>query len=229
MPTATVVPPGRRRGRALIVGGVVAVVVGLVAAAALSLVARHRVDATVRDLARAPVGCDTTLEFSTTGTFVVYVEIAGRMDDLAGGCDAPARYDRRAAPTPPVDVALVDPSGRDVALGPTDAASYDVAGFRGEPLGEISIDDAGRHVVRVTSPEGGFVVAVGRDPTGAGVVLTAMALAVAAAGVLGGGAATAVGVVRSRRDPPPDPAASPPPPVGPPGSPLPPPTGPRLG
>lgn len=208
MPTSTVVPPPTRQGRALVVTGVALVVVGLVGAAALSLVARNRVEATVRDLARAPVGCDTTLDFSDTGTFVLFVETAGRIDGLSGGCEAPTRYDRREATTPRVTIELVDPSGRDVPIDPTDAEGYDIAGFRATPAGEVAVDATGRHVVRVTSSEGGVVVAIGRDPAAVGTPLTAAALAVAAVGVLGGGAALVVGVVRGRRPSPPTSASS---------------------
>lgn len=191
-----------RRGRALIVLGVVLVVLGLVGAAALSLVARSRVESTVRDLARAPVGCDTTLDFSASGTFVVYVETVGRMDELVGGCDAPSRYDRKGAALPDVAVEVVDPAGRQVDIGSTDHAAYDLAGYRATPLGEIAIDEVGRHVVRVTSPESDFVVSVGRDPFAAGRPVTVAAIVLAGAFVLAGGILATVGVLRGRGLPP---------------------------
>jgi hypothetical protein len=159
-------------------------VVGDRAAAVLSFVARNRVDATVRDLARAPVGCDTTLEFSDTGTFVVFVETAGRIDGLSGGCDAPTRYDRRAASTPRVTIELVDPSGRDVPIDPTDRRATTSEGSGRRRSARSPSTQTGRHVVRVTSPEGGRGGRVGRDPA-AGCALTAAALAVAAVGVSG--------------------------------------------
>ncbi|MEX2627798.1 MAG: hypothetical protein WD225_13000 [Ilumatobacteraceae bacterium] len=256
MPTAA--PPPARRGRALVIVGVAMVVIGLVGAVALSLVARSRVDATVRDLARAPIGCDTTLEFSDTGAFVVFAETTGRIDELSGGCDVPDRYDRRSEDLPRVNVEMVGPDGSEVSVDDTDADEYDAAGFRGRPLGEVRIDAAGRHVVRVTSPDSGFAVAIGRDPATVGEPFTIAAVLVAALGVLGGGTMVAVGVVRGRRRPPDEPASSapqdewrrpatpvappaapppPPPPPGavaespeppPPGQPLPPPSGPPV-
>ena len=48
----------------------------------------------VAAFARAPVGCDTTLDFEATGTFVLYIETSGEFDQLAGECDADRRYDR---------------------------------------------------------------------------------------------------------------------------------------
>lgn len=256
-PMSTTGTPRSRRGRALIVGGVVLAVIGVVGAVALSLVASSRVDATVRDLARAPIGCDTTLEFSDTGVFVVYAETTGRIDELSGECDVLDRYDRRSNSLPRVDVEMVDPAGSEVPIEGTDADEYDTAGFRGRPFGEVRIDEAGRHVVRVTSPDSGFAMAIGRDPATVGGPFTIGAVVVAALGVLGGGAMVAVGIVRVRRRPPDEPvspaaddgwrrpapeatpAAPPPPPPPPgavveppdpplPGQPLPPPSGPPL-
>lgn len=197
--------------RRMVIAGVLVAVLAIVTAIVMSLGAQRRADGAVAGLARAPVGCDTTLEFAAAGDFVVFVETAGRLDQLDGGCEAPDTYERRAVRPPEVMVELTDDAGRTVRIRSTTAEGYDVDGFVGQPIGEVRIQAPGTHVVRVTSEEGDVAVAVGRDPADAGRPLTVAAGAVAAAGVLLGGVLAALGIVRSRRRP-----APPPPPAWPP-------------
>lgn len=237
----------------LVAIGLAAVVIGVLTAVALWLVAAERVDRSAAALARAPVGCDTTLEFSDTGSFVLFVETRGRIDDgLTGGCEVPARYDRTSSRLPEVAITLSDPQGRPLELRPTGEATYDAGGFAGSAVREVEIGQAGRHVVRVESDATDVVIAVGRDPSGAGDTLRLVGLLAGGAIALAGVVMTGVGLARR-----PGPAATPggpepwagaaivPPPVAPPppppapgtitgpprpsGGPLPPPSGPPLG
>jgi hypothetical protein len=137
----------------------------LVTGAALWIAAGNRRADNVAGFARAPVGCDTTLDFESTGTFVLYVETSGELDDLAGACDAPQRYDRDADDVPPVELTLRDPDGDDIELDAAGQARYDVDGFVGASVHEVRIDTPGDHVLSA-APTGGdaFAIAVGRSP-----------------------------------------------------------------
>lgn len=189
------------RSRSLMLAGAVTIVAGLVAALVVFVVGQGRTDRAVENLARAPVGCDTTLEFSGTGSFVVYVETVGRIEQLEGGCDAPTAYDRRGAGTPDVSIELRGPAGEEVVLEPTTADGYATDAFVGEAMGEIRIDDAGRHLLRVMSDDEDFAVSVGRDPSGAAAPFTLAAVMVGLAGLVGGATLLAVAVAGNRRGP----------------------------
>ena len=189
------------RSRPLMLAGAVTVVAGLVAALVVFVVGQGRTDRAVENLARAPVGCDTTLEFSGTGSFVVYVETVGRIEQLEGGCDAPTAYDRRGAGTPDVSIELRGPAGEEVALEPTTADGYATDAFVGEAAGEVRIDAAGRHLLRVTSDDEDFVVSVGRDLSDVATPFTLAAVMVGLAGLVGGATLVAVAEAGSRRGP----------------------------
>jgi hypothetical protein len=201
--------------------GVVVVLVAVVGAAVMFLVGRSRVDDAVRSLARAPVGCDTTLEFSATGTFVVFVETSGRIDQVDGGCDAPTTYDRRGAGVPDVMIELRGPTSQDVPVRPADVGDYDIEGFVGASTGEIEIDVAGRYVVRVSSTADDFAVAIGRDPESAARPLWIGAALIIMAGLVGGTSLVVVGIARGRRDETPANDSLPPPPAFVPGGEIP--------
>ena len=71
--------------------GVVALVVGVVGAIVLWVLSSKRYDDAVSDLAPAPVGCDTTLDFDQTGTYTFFVETAGEVGEIDGDCAADDR------------------------------------------------------------------------------------------------------------------------------------------
>lgn len=224
------------RTRLLVVVGIVVIVASILGGLALFLVGQRQADESVRQLARAPVGCDTTLEFTETGTFVLFIETAGRLDGLAGGCDVPTTYLRDARPTR-LSVELVDGDGVELSLDRTEESDYANDGFVAESFREVDIAESGRHVLRVTSPEDDFVVSIGRDPGDTSQVYLIGALAVGVFGTIAGAALVTVGLVRRRHgDEATDPAApsgppthvtwSGPVPTGPPFAPPPPPTAP---
>ena len=216
-----------RRGWMLVVGTLV--LVGLVGAAVVMWIAagNRRAD-NVAGFARAPVGCDTTLDFESTGTFVLYIETSGELDELAGACEAERQYDRDADDIPQVELTLRDPDGAEVELAETQDVSYDVDGFVGVSVHEVAIDASGDHVLTV-APTGGdaFAIAVGRTPDQGVTLLRWGAVAAAIAGLVVGGLLLVLG---SRR---PTAATAPPAPwtpdgggwpASPPGFPIPPPT-----
>lgn len=207
---------GRRPARALLAAGAFVVVVTTVTTAVLLVVARARYDDAVRGLARAPVGCDTTLEFRSTGTFTFFVETAGTLEALTGGCDAPSSYRRSTERPPRVHMELVDPTGAAVPLERTAGVSYDTGGFVGTSFRRARVTSPGAHVVRVSSDDDGFVVAVGRPPGDAAYPAEQGAIAAAILGGLLGIVLITWGVVGGRpRTPDPDDPVEAPRPVGP--------------
>ncbi len=212
----------------MLVVGVVLLVGLLGAAVALWVASGERRADNVANFARAPVGCDTTLDFEATGTFVVYVETSGEFGELAGACDAPRRYDRDPDDLPELTLTLLDPNGASLEFGEADAAGYDVDGFVGTAARGVEIDLPGDHVLTVAPTEGApFAVAVGRSPDEGVALLRWAAVAAAIAGLVLGGVFLVLG---SRRTPPtPTPASPWTPdaagwPASPPGFPVPPPT-----
>lgn len=215
----------RRTGAALFV------VAGLLGALILWILAAQRYDDGVRSLARAPVGCDTTLDFAERGPYFVFVETRGEFPEVRGDCELEGAFDLGDAPAPPVEVRLVDPAGDDVPLQSfRGREDYDRAGSSGVSLARLTIDEPGDHVVRVTSTsDTAFAVAVGRDPADGVANLRLVGVAV---GLLGAGIALVILVTGRRSSPPPPPPAptgvvlpwSDPAPTGPP--PMAPPTGP---
>lgn len=188
----------RRPGRLLTVLGVLVVLVGLLGGAVLALAAGERRSNAVEGLARAPVGCDTTLDFAESGEYLVFVERAGTIGAVRGDCDVDETYSADG----PIDVVItvVDPDGDDVALDDdVDSISYDVDGFVGSAAFVLDVTEPGDHVMRVESGGDPFVVAVGTDPSDGLVALFAGAVAAALVGLLVGVAMIVSGRSRARR------------------------------
>ncbi|HSP29953.1 MAG TPA: hypothetical protein VLN74_15485 [Ilumatobacteraceae bacterium] len=216
-----------RRGWMLVAGALV--LVGLVGAAVVMWIAAgdRRAD-NVAGFARAPMGCDTTLDFESTGTFVLYIETSGEIGELAGACDAQLRYDRDDDDIPQVELTLRDADGDDVELAEARDVSYDVDGFVGVSAHEVEIATPGDHVLTV-APTGGdaFAIAVGRTPDEGVALLRWGAVAAAIGGLLVGGLLLVLGSRRpAPTTPPPDPWTPDAEgwPSSPPGFPVPPPT-----
>jgi hypothetical protein len=164
--------------------GIVAIAIGVVAAVAIWFVAESRRDDAIAGLARAPVGCDTTLDFAEPGTYLVFVETMGDVGDVRGDCGVEGAFS--VDDPPALAVEIVDPDGEQVEAVDRDGdITYDGSGSSGRSRYEIEITTAGDHVMRVEASEsaGDFVLAVGRDP-GRGVgALRLLAGAVALLGI----------------------------------------------
>ncbi|WP_040494848.1 hypothetical protein [Ilumatobacter nonamiensis] len=179
---------GSGRGRPLIVAGALLIVAGLVAGVALWIGGTNRRNDAIADLARAPVGCDTTLDFVERGEYLVFIESEGELDEVDGDCGATGEYDVSAARAAP-DIAIVDPAGQAVELAPVDGseANYDENGFVGRVAFRIDVADAADHVVRVESSDDAFfAVAIGRDPSDGVTTLRAGGVIAALVGLLVG-------------------------------------------
>jgi hypothetical protein len=207
----------------LLVAGVVVLVVGLVGAGALWYAGDQRLDDAVADLARAPSGCATTLDFERTGDFTVYVETTGEAEELSGDCEQRGSYDRDDVPD--VALVLVDPDGVEVDILASSGTDYDTGDFAGTSIGAITIDEPGEHVMTVPASGAPFAVAVGGDPNDGVAALRWGAVGLAVVGLVAG---TLLLIIGSRRTPDTvgdaEASASAGWPTSPPGFPAPPPT-----
>lgn len=187
-----------RRGvwRAL---GAMCIVGGLVAAALLWNGASQRRDSAIENLARAPIGCDTTLDFIEPGEYLLFVETSGILDGVRGDCGVEGAYDIAGQGALDVEITLVDPDGADVDLDRSfGAVAYDAAGFSGTARFSIDIVTTDDHVLRAESESDGvFVVAVGRDPSEGVAALRVGAIVAGVAGLLLGLAFVLLGARKS--------------------------------
>jgi hypothetical protein len=210
--------------------GVLAIVVGVLGAAWLWFAADRRLDDAVAGMARAPVGCDTVLDFDATGTYLVFVETAGEFDDVRGDCDVDTdiQWDEDELPT--VVLTLLGPEGDEVELDVDEGVSYDTGDSAGESIRSVDVESPGDHTLRVESDDSGFAIAVGRNPNDGVLAMRVAAVVAALVGI-------AIGVWllsnsrRRRVEQPadgdvwaPEPGGTPDWPMSPPGFPAPPPT-----
>ena len=190
--------------------GVATALIGIVVGVVLWFVAEARYNDGVESLARAAVGCDTTLDFSSAGEYLVFVETAGILPEVRGDCGASGAFDLGDVSPPTVEVTIADPDGADIALlTRIDRESYDRAGFLGESIGQIQVTTAGDHVVRVeTASPDTFAIAIGEDPAGG---VGAFRLVAALATVIGLAVGLIVALTRRTTRVPPSAVQQPPP------------------
>jgi hypothetical protein len=185
--------PTRNWARVL---GVLALVVGVVGAIVLWVAASKRYDDAVADLAPAPVGCDTQLDFERTGTYTFFVETAGSVGEIDGDCESDDRdYEFDGDETPRVELTLVDDDGDEVDLDRADGPSYDRGGSRGTAVRTADIDATGEYVLRVSGEVDDVMVRVGQDPASGVLAMRVGAGLLLALGVVLG----VVGLVAGRR------------------------------
>ncbi len=191
----------QRTGRGTVLFGLLVLLAGLTGAVVLYLVSQQRTDDAIRDLARAPVGCDTTLSFSDTGTFYVYIEHLGTLERLDGDCETPNEYSRDADDQPTVEIVVRDEDDQDLDLDRLDDEFTYALGdeFAGTATRQLEIESTGEYVMTVDSDEEDFVVAVGRDPADAATTMRLGAIASGVAGIVLGLGLVLAGVRRGRR------------------------------
>jgi hypothetical protein len=208
-------PAGRRTG--LIAAGVLLLAAGVAAGVVMLMASGTNYDESVENLARAPVGCTTALEFDEAGTFTVYVETRGRIGEIRGDCPATDTDYRFAGDVlPAVDIVITDEDGGEVDLDDDFDKDYDAGGSVGQSIHSVVIDEAGDYDITVTSDEADFAIAIGKDPKDDADSLRTNAIIAGAAGVVLGGALLLLGL-RRRSVPPPSvpPYASASPPYAP--------------
>jgi hypothetical protein len=155
---------GKRR-KGVLTLGVLLLVGGVVAGILLLMASGKQYDDAVANLARAPVGCDTTLDFPEGGTYLLFIERRGRTSDVRGDCaSSNATYDRTVPELPVVDLVLTENGGDQVQLEQVTGLDYDRGDYAGVVTRRLVIDGPGEYVLRVTSAESDFAISVGRDP-----------------------------------------------------------------
>lgn len=196
-------PKGPRR-RGLLIAGSVVLLASLIGGGALAATSDSTYESAVQDMARAPVGCTTTLEFESSGDFNLFVETTGTTSELRGDCAASAAvYDRSVQDLPAVDLALTDADDTPIDLKRNEDSSYDVGGFVGTSVRSFTINDPGTYKLLVTSGEDGFAVSVGKDPRATADEQRNLGIGLAALGLLIGVPLILLGLRRKKLAPPP--------------------------
>jgi hypothetical protein len=158
--------PKRKRHKGLIVFGLIVLIVGVLGGGAMVAKSMSNYESAVKSLARAPVGCTTTLVFDKPATFTIYLETKGKLGDLGGDCEANgASYEHTGAKLPKVSLTLqASSSGTEVDLQRGATASYNVSGYVGVGYRTVEISDAGNYRLNVESDESDFAVSIGKNP-----------------------------------------------------------------
>ncbi|MEP6295680.1 MAG: hypothetical protein ABJ382_00005, partial [Ilumatobacter sp.] len=165
--------------------GAISIVAGLVGAVLLWNGASQRRSNTVESFARAPIGCDTTLDFIEPGEYLLFLETAGTLDGVRGTCDVEGAFDNSDGDAPDVDIMLFDPDSNEIDFDSISGdVEYDEGNFRGVAIGSVEIEDTDDHVIRVEAEgvDDVFAVAVGRDPNDG---VAALRIGAVAAGLIG--------------------------------------------
>lgn len=202
-------------GRGLTVAGIALFIVGLAAGAALFVMSGKTEEDTVKKFARAPAGCTTTLQFDRADTFEVYLETSGVLESASGDCAANGAYNHADDDPPRVSLSLVDANNAEVPLSPGTGASYDVGGFTGQAVQQVTIPASGPYQLTVTGEASDFVIAIGGESDADSAKLIIIALAAGIAGVVMGFVLLIAGSRAKRSAPTPAPAAGTWPPAAP--------------
>ena len=163
------ISPSPRHSRSGAVAAAVFVLLaGVAGGIVMLLLANTRHDKAVEDLARAPIGCATTLDFADTGTFVLFVETKGKVGALDGDCpNANRSYAYSGTDTPDVAIIITDSEGTEVGVSRDRSKSYDRGIYVGESVGTVTVSEPGEYVLTASSAEAEVVVTVGKDPADA--------------------------------------------------------------
>jgi hypothetical protein len=198
--TSPVTPPTRgKRRKGLLLLGVLLLLGGLGGGAAMVAKSESNYEDAVKSLARAPVGCTTTLVFDKPATFTAYAETKGKLGELGGDCEANGiEYDHSGDKLPRVSMTLLDGNGDEIDLNRDATASYDVGGYVGTGLRTLTIEEAGTYRLNVESDESDFAVAIGKNPKADSEVLKTIGGAVALGGLVFGLTCLLLGLRRRR-------------------------------
>ena len=183
---AQVTIKGKRR-KGLIVAGLIVLVGGVLGGGAMVTKSMTNYEDAVKSLARAPVGCTTTLVFDKPATFTVYAETKGKLGQLSGDCEAnDSEYEHAGDKLPRLSMTLVDSNGDEIDMERGATATYDVDGYAGTGVRTLKIEEAGTYRLNVESDDTDFAVAIGKNPKDDTELLKLIGGAVALAGfVLG--------------------------------------------
>jgi hypothetical protein len=178
-------PAKRKRRKGLMLLGIGLLVGGVVGGGFAVLQSKSNYESEVKSLARAPVGCTTTLVFDKPAEFVVYIETKGKISDLSGDCQGNgSSYDRSNGQPPKISLTLLDADNAVVDFSRASSASYDAAGFIGTQVRTLKITNAGTYHLDVESPDKDFAIAIGKNPQADRKTLRMIGAAIVLAGVV---------------------------------------------
>ncbi len=201
-PPVGAAPPAPARGKrrtGLMLLGLGLLVGGVVGGGFAVLRSKSNYEAAVKALARAPVGCTTTLVFDKPAEFIVYVETKGKISDLSGDCQGNgSTYDRSSDQSPKISLTLLDTDNAAVEFSRASSASYDAAGFVGTQVRSLKITNAGTYHLDVESPDKDFAIAIGKNPQADRKTLRMAGTAIVLAGVVSGLLCLLLGLRRRR-------------------------------
>lgn len=183
-PFSSAAPAGGSK-KGLLIAGIVVLVAGVGGGVAAFLASGSAADEGVENLARAPVGCTTRLDFDAAGTFTIYVETKGSTGDLGGDCpNDESDYDRSDEDLPDVELTLVDRDDEEIDLEDDDSKSYDAGGAVGQSISTVEIEEPGRYELTVSSDDDDFAIAVGKNPEEAADTLKLISYALLGLGIV---------------------------------------------
>ena len=191
-------PPGKRRKGLMVVGELV-MLAAIGGGVALYVTSSNTYESAVRAMARAPLGCTTSLDFAKAGTFNVFVETTGSTADIRGDCAAnDASYDRSATDLPQVELVLTDADDKQFDLVRADGIAYDAGGFVGSSVRTVRIDEPGSYRLQVSSDDDNFAISIGKDPQKDADNQRNLGIGLAALGLIVGGGLTLLGLRRKQ-------------------------------
>ncbi|HEX2785047.1 MAG TPA: hypothetical protein VHN36_15795 [Ilumatobacteraceae bacterium] len=150
----------------MIIFGLILMIGGFLGGGAIVYKSMSNYEDAVKAMARAPVGCTTTLVFDKPATFTIYIETKGKLGDLGGDCEANgSSYQHSGDKLPKVSLSLVtSSSGDELDLQRGTTASYDAAGYVGTGYRTVKIEQAGNYRLNVESDDSDFAVSIGKNP-----------------------------------------------------------------
>jgi len=185
-PVATPPAKGKRR-RGLLITGLVVLLVGLIGGGAVIAKGMSNYKNAVHSLARAPVGCTTTLVFDKADKFIVYIETKGKLGQLSGDCEAKgSEYSHEGDKLPKVSLKMTNNAGDEITLPAATGASYDVDGYVGTQNRSLEITAAGTYRMDVESDDTDFAISIGKNPKDDNDLLSVIGGGIALAGLIVG-------------------------------------------
>src|SRR3954453_9591132 len=126
-PTVAAAPVKGKRRKGLMVTGLIVLLVGVLGGAAIIAKGMSNYKEAVKSLARAPVGCTTTLVFDKADSFTVYIETKGKPGELLEVVNANRNeYSHAGDKLPKFSLTLVNSAGEQVDMPASTGATYDV-------------------------------------------------------------------------------------------------------
>lgn len=184
-PPPVVRAPKGKRHKGMILFGVVLLVGGIVGGGAMVAKSMSNYEDAVKALARAPVGCTTTLVFDKPASFTVYIETKGKVGDLSGDCEGTGTgYTHAGDKLPKVSMTLTNSKGDEIDLNRGVTATYNIGGYVGTGARSLKIEEAGTYHLNVESDDTDFAIAIGKNPKADSDLLKTIGGAVALGGLV---------------------------------------------